>query len=440
MATISETPQHRPAEPPATPVEVTLYCERDFSPAGVHGHALAERFAQEEHDGRVPVHLTEGLDGSPLGLTPEMNAWYTQHVGPLRNAAIAAVQHRFAQDRIRDVPCVFREYEADQIRNRTLVEKIAAVDEFRRATAEKRRDLDHALREFEVMRAEQGGRPPRMMNPWLYWLGLVAIVILEFFLNFESFLSVPWIQSPFFAFCLTTLIGLAMGGASHYHGSLLRQWEYFFGPHDKVRNHQGRRMLAIGSTLLLLAMGAVVGARYYYIIPQIVEASLLGVRPPSMVGSLSFMAAGNLIVYLVGVAWAYSTHDEIPDYPEAKRKADLLQRDYDSAFAGRVTAELNRLDQRAAAENKTLAARDTMQNASPHYEANRRLVAMIRAKDDEVVAALKDYRARLARRAPGALYLYPDHTVLTESRTTTIGAGQWAAAELSLRFHNAGGR
>jgi hypothetical protein len=174
--------------------------------------------------------------------------------------------------------------------------------------------------------------------------------------------------------------------------------------------------------------------------PAILEARLLGIAPPSLIGSLSFMGAGNLIVYLVGAAWAYSSHDERPDYPESKRKADRRQDDFDAAFARQVTAKLNRIDQRVGKDTASLATRDTMQNASPLYETNRQLVAMLRAKDDDVVAALKDYRARLARAAPEALYLYPDHTVLSETRTVTMSASQWAAADLSLRFHTAHGQ
>jgi hypothetical protein len=77
------------------------------------------------------------------------------------------------------------------------------------------------------------------------------------------------------------------------------------------------------------------------------------------------MLAGNVIVYLVGAAWAYATHDEIPDYPTVKRRADAKRREYESKFRRQTADEINRLEHKAAAEKEKLRRRATAQEVSP---------------------------------------------------------------------------
>jgi hypothetical protein len=364
-----------------------------------------------------------------------MSSWYSRFIASSRHAAIAAARSRFEADTVRGVPSVLLESEADQVNHHAAREKHRVLNEFFVNNMPLRTEADTLARDYEQMRAEQGGRKPRMVAPGLYWAGLGVVVLLELFVNFESFMSVPYISSPFLATGITGLVALAIGWASHLHGTLLRQWDYFFGPHDKIRRLQGWRMLGIGSVLLAVALGAVLGARYFYILPKIDQALLTGMEPPTIIGSLSFMIAGNLIVYLVGVAWAYTTHDEIPDYPATARKAEKARKNFDKAFKRQVAEEIVRLEQKAASDLDKLRKRAIAQEVSPNHAANRRLYQMIRKKDEEVAAVLKDYRARLARAHPKVRYRYPDREVSTQDPYVEISAGEWAAKDLPLKHH-----
>lgn len=200
----------------------------------------------EDADERARIMLTGDLDQSPAGLTPNMSAWYARFVAGRRHAAIAAVRNRFEGDQVRGVPSILAESEIDRVGHETARAKHRALNEFFTNRAALMRASDELARDYERMCAEQGGRKPRMISPKLYAAGLGVVVLLELFLNFESFMAVRFIGSPFLATGITALVALAIGWASHLHGTLLRQWDYYFGPHDQVRRLQGWRMLGIG--------------------------------------------------------------------------------------------------------------------------------------------------------------------------------------------------
>lgn len=423
------------ALPGDMPPEIAEYQALDLSAASEAVAWLDVRAENEESEAHSIVPLTDDLDQSPAGLTPNMSAWYGRFVAARRHAAVAAVRSRMEADTVRGVPSILLESELDRVRHETARSKHRTLNEFYVNNGPLKAEADQLAQDYERMRAEQGGRKPRMVSPILYAAGLAFVVMLELFLNFESFMAVPFIGSPFLATGITGLVALGIGWAAHLHGTLLRQWDHFFGPHDRILRLQGWRMLGIGSTLLTVALGAVLGARYFYILPRIEQAILLGTEPPSLIGSLSFMIAGNVIVYLVGAAWAYVTHDEIPDYPSVKRRADAKRDAYDRAFRRQVAEEVNRLEQKAAAEEDKLRKRAGSQEVSPNHVANRRLFQLVRNKDDEVGAILKDYRNRLARSHPKVRYRYPDREVLTQDPHVELSASEWAARDLPLKYH-----
>jgi hypothetical protein len=414
------------------PPELRRYVESDFAPAR---ESLSQCLESENLDGDQPIHLTDGADGGPRGITPQMNSWFSLQVAPRRNAAIAAVCGQFAADTIRGVPTVFFEYERDRIAAETKREKSAVVVQFERSMGAARREADDARLEFETELACQAGRQPRMVSPALYAIGLLLILLLEFPINLDGFLR--WLHTPMFATGATLVVAAMIGAASHFHGTLLRQYDWYFGPHDKTRRLQGAKLLVMGSVLLSVALVLAGAARYFFMLPEIRRIILTGGNPPSMVTTVVILLASNVGVYLVGAAWAFITHDEIPDYPSKKRKADRLRARLDSAFRKQVKEELDRLDQKAAAEMRKLAARDGLQKTSPRYLRNREFVAALQERDGEVVGALADYRARLARRANGTLFIFRDDTITSQECETVLTAEKWAASPLSLNLHSA---
>lgn len=436
MSTIAEARSSRDEQPPIPP-ELEAYVALDFG-EGTRGHEqLHARLEHENVDGRDPIELTSGVDGLPHGITPEMANWFVRTVAARRNAALAAIVARFAADRFRDGSTVLVEHETDRIAAMTAQRKTRLIEEFERSdvTAELKREAREAREEFSVALAEQGGRQPRMFHPALYFAGLAVILLLEIPINFESF--VQWVHTPIFSFGLTFVTALLVGGAAHIHGTLLRQWDHYFGPHDRVRWLQGGKLIGFGTALLAMALVLAGYARYAFFQQQLMAIEILGGVRPSALGNLVAMLASNLGVYLVGAAWAFFTHDEVPDYPSKKRKADRAQAAFDGAFARQVAGELNRLDQKATADIAKVISLDKAQRSAPNYLDNRRLFAALCAKDDDVVAALLDYRVALARRAEHARFLWPDRSASGAERMIELSAGQWAARELRLRHAGA---
>lgn len=416
------------------PAEFADYQKLDLGPNSEAVAWLDVRMDTETGTDGATVQLTDGLDREPAGLTPNMSTWYSRFIANKRLAALEAIRSRFEADRVNGVPSVVREFEIDRIDNHARSSKHQRLDEFDTRYRALKDQADAAEHLFRLRRADLGNREPRMVHPALYLIGLMVIVALELALNFESFMAVRWIGSPFLATGCTLLVALAIGWASHLHGSLLRQWDYYFGPHDRTRFHQGVRMAAIGECLFLIAIFGVLAARYYYIVPLIENAILIAAEPPSLAGSLMFMIAGNLIIYLVGIAWAFMTHDETPDYPALKRAAVKTRAKLDRRFQKEVVDELNRLQRKAEAEKEMIRQRARGQEGSANSLANSQLFAMLRAKDEEVCSVLRDYRARLTQRHPGVHYLYPDREVTSRERRVTLAAGEWAARDLPLKY------
>jgi hypothetical protein len=200
---------------------------------------------------------------------------------------------------------------------------------------------------------------------------------------------------------------------------------------------QGAKLLAMGSVLLTVALVLAGAARYFFMLPEIRRIILTGGNPPSMAWSVVILLGSNIGVYLVGMAWAFLTHDEIPDYPSKKRKADRLRDQVDSAFRRDVKDELDRLDQKAASQMERLDSRDTLQKTSLRYLRNREFVAALQEKDGEVIGALANYRAQLARRANGSVFIYTDEAVTSHERELVLTGDKWAARPLSLNLHSA---
>lgn len=416
----------------AEPPELKKYVETDLSQAR---QTLHQGLDHENLDGEKPIHLTGGLDGAPHGVTPQMAAWFNENIAPRRSAAIAAICGQFAADTIKGVPTIFFEYERDRVSAETRQEKKNVIDQFQRTSLSAQKDADEARLEFETELATQGGRQPRMIHPALYGIGLLLILLLEFPINMDGFLR--WLHTPMFATGATIVVAAMIGTASHFHGTLLKQHYWYFGPHDKTRRMQGAKLLAMGSVLLTVALVLAGAARYFFMLPEIRRTILTGGDPPSMIWSVAILLASNIGVYLVGAAWAFITHDEIPDYPTKKRVANRLRNQLDSAFRRQVKDELDRLDAKAASQMERLAARDSLQKISPRYLRNREFVAALQEKDGEVVGALAGYRAQLARRANGSVFIYTDEAVTSHERELVLTGDKWAARPLSLNLHSA---
>jgi hypothetical protein len=248
--------------------------------------------------------------------------------------------------------------------------------------------------------AEQG-RKPTPPRPILYVLGLFSLVTLEAFINFESFMKVPYITSPFLATGATMAVAFAIAMAAHFHGIILKQWNYLFSPQDpgdrshRARHSDAMRRLIAGGVLLGIALLMVAGSRYYYLREYIMQARILGSTPPSMLGGITFMLFGNIVAYLGGLLLSYSLHDRDPNFAEKDREFRAVTRKL-----GRLKMKRDAIQRSAKQGLDTALAAESKKSSNtrgPNYALLRTQVGQLIEKDQQVLALLLEYKAALTQ-------------------------------------------
>ena len=400
---------------------------------------LMDGVAHEQPD-KGRVDLTDELSNHPCGLTPQMLSWLGSRIQPARTAALQELEAVFGGSALSKTSVgrgTLVPAEREKVEQKRLQDYHRIHTDLRRNFQELIARRDFYRREFEQARAERGNRDPRMTNMPLYLGGLIVVVAIETMINFDSFLKLPFIKSGIFALGLSLLIGLALGGAAHIHGTVLKQYHYWFRSFDKTRALQGAQQVALGSLLLALSVGMVAGARTYYILPLIELAEITGEDPPNLVVLTVFMTLGNLIVYAFGAYWAYHHHDKDPEYPELKSKMDACSR-----AANLVTRSINQrlkqADDEATHRLGQLDALEKAQRDSESWARNHKAVAAFRAVDRQVEAALHRYKtalvARLADPQPVARFVQPTVTRDDAAQAIDMTGGQYLGRAVKLRL------
>jgi hypothetical protein len=380
-------------------------------------------------------------------LTPNMQAWYSRYIAPYRVAGIAEIKNGFEADSATEggAKGIYfenrRDFALQKSVNDGIAQAAAFVDKHREEV--ERRERDYVA--FTTLRC-QLNREPIRTRTWLYVLCLFGIVLLEAFINFESFLKVPYITSPFLATGATLAVGFGVGLAAHFHGIVFRQWGFLFSPQEAAElGHENRRKdairrLAIGAVLLGVALLMVGGSRYYYLRDYIVQSRILGIAPPSMFGGIIFMILGNVIAYFVGVLVSYAMHDPHPIYAERDRelrksnlRMDELKRMREQA---QKTLRQGTDNELKAASNQGATAR------GGRYSELRDHADLIVNKDQQVVGALIAYRnallSAMGSRHAGKHFRYPDgaYTMLLPTTTELALSGEdYAGMPITLGFN-----
>jgi hypothetical protein len=366
-------------------------------------------------------------------LTQGMAAWFGKNIAASRVAAISEMKNAFEADS-RDTGAatgIYLENVQDAARQKTInaaIDKAAAFSDKHKTEV---LDHEHTLDSYKSLRSKMGREPVRTKK-WLYVLALLGIVLLEAFINFESFMKVPYITSPFLATGATMAVGLGVGFSAHFHGVVFRQWAFLFRPQESAetavenRRNDALRRLAIGSVLLSIALLMVGGARYYYLREYIVEASILGVAAPSLFGGIVFMLLGNVVAYIVGLLVAYVMHDPNPIFAEQDQKLRKTTQRMEALKKERAQIQQD-LAHGLSADIKAAVNQDAAARGPRHGEL-REWANRIVNKDQEIVGVLIEYRQALLQamgpRTKGRLFRYPggshdmllpisDHAMLT---------------------------
>jgi hypothetical protein len=382
----------------------------------------------------------------PSNLTPAMAAWYSRYIGGVRVAAIAEVSSAFQGDVTPDGngKSLYIEFERDKVKTKSLNAAISDAARFADKHKVDVENFERCKQEFSNLR-QRLDRQPTRTNKWLYVFGLFAVVLLEAFINFESFLKVPYITSPFLATGATLAVGFGVGFAAHFHGVVFKQWNFLFSPQEAAeQGHLNRRKdaikrLTIGGILLLVALMMVGGSRYYYLREYIVQAQILGGSPPSMFGGIAFMLLGNIVAYIIGLLIAYSMHDAHPIYAERDRELRQATVKQDSLKKMRSEAQMQ-LRQGTDAELKHCANQDASARG-PRYAELRDLADKIVNKDQEVAGALLSYRnalvAALGAKGANKMFRQPEgsHDLLLPTGVDVVISGEeYASLPLTLGF------
>jgi len=390
--------------------------------------------AKQMYDGRQP-----GL------MTPAMASWYMEKIAGARAAAISEVNSGLQGDAAETgAKSIYLEMERDSVRAKTVSEAVDEADRFAQQHGELLQEYDRSHTEYHKMRAGIA-REAQKPRTGVYVLALFILVVLEAFINFESFLRVPYITSPFLATGATLAVAVAIGFAGHHHGIVLKQWAYYFSPHGPDdRPYEGRRAdavrrLVIGAVLLTVGLLLVAGSRYYYLKDYILQARILGTAAPSMLGGIAFMLFGNLIAYIAATLISYSLHDPNPHFAERYREFVRLSRELEKLKTKRRAAQALLLD----GQSNALTRVNNQDNSTRgfRYAELRQQAARIDEKDQEVTGLLLSYRASLVQkmqdRADQRIVKIPDGAyddLMPKSRDTVITPAEYAARPLSLGY------
>ena len=428
---------------------VDAYQQCDFSAQSSAKGELMARVATEAARGTTidltPARMKFAAQLS-AGLTPAMAAWVASRVAGPRGKAIAAINSAFQSQQMPEgsPKASFFEVERDGIRTRHLASQIDQATQFLDHNRPLIDRVNRARFEFNTLKAGHG-REPVSQRTWAYIAALLLLVVLEAFINFESFRKVPYITSPFLATGATMAVAIAVATASHFHGIVVRQWNYLFSPQDPgdtahgSRQGDAARRLIIGGLLILVALGMVAGSRYYYLKDVIAQAMILGQRPPSMVGGIGFMLLGNIVAYLVGTLVAYSMHDPDPNFAEKAKELSQAESKLAQLKEKRLAQQET---QRRGLENAlNSAANQSNTVRGPNHSDLRAMVEQVVEKDQEVLSALMDYRNELVATLnvddDKPLFRLPEGAsdeVLPSSLDRTLSPRQYASETLMLGF------
>lgn len=327
--------------------------------------------------------LTPGLKSLlRQAATPTLSAWLTirstfdSALGPFMekiNAVRTAEEKKAAINQ--------RALEAEQA--------IIREAEAHKPYADAKHAKENADLHFERLHQGEGGRPVKTFGDnWWYYVILLAITSVEWLINFDSLNA--WLGVPALAAGGTIALAIGVAFASHCHGTYLKQWTSRFAPHSEGK---GRCIgILIAATAALLLVLAVAGWARYSLAAHSISAQgpvIASGEVPSqpnpttdVVISLGF----NLIIWLIGLALAFFSHDENHELMEAHleqwrrtRKFNRLHKPWEKRITlakAKATRELEQL--RAATElahNSTKAQRDMLEQVERREELLYRYVA-----------------------------------------------------------------
>ncbi|HKO20809.1 MAG TPA: hypothetical protein VJU82_18185 [Acidobacteriaceae bacterium] len=429
------------------PAALQDYVNLDLKQDGAVAKNLLARVDSEASLDKID--LSELVGTQPANVTPEMSDWYQMYIESPRSMALHAVSLLFKE---RSDPAkgegFLSQTRLGSLEEGLLRRKLQVYQDHAQknvATAERIAELERKISEdghkYDVRKA-QLGRDAKLLNRPLYFLVLVFVLFgSESALNLEAFEALPW-ATPAIAWGATIVIGLAIGLAAHYHGTVFKQWGYYFGAEqDDTRRGPAWRMLMGGAVALIVSLWFIYYARSAYFASYVNSVSSFGQAAAS--GSFLWVVGGsllgNLLVYLTGSLWAYLMHDSDPDFVDLRKELNEARKQCRGLKQKLESARHREIEQLTATykrrtEEAERASRLIMEQPSLSWPSE--LFRKLQAKDAEVVALLHNYRQELVRRmGPNAkkaqfVACCDDPHCDTE----VLSAGEFKARNIKLKY------
>jgi hypothetical protein len=141
-------------------------------------------------------------------------------------------------------------------------------------------------------------------------------------------------------------------------------------------------------------------ARFYYLVPLRDMQLSLGQEPSPLLVQIGSLLLGNMVVFFIGMAITFLMHDPNPDFSDKARTLKKLKKKMSSLRHKEVDTQLTAVD-RAYKENiEKIRRKAGPLNSMSQFAEVRRLVDKIQAKDQEVMAALNQYKEVLSSKLP----------------------------------------
>jgi hypothetical protein len=411
------------------------YLDIDLKPNSETAFDLLARLPHEvELDA---INLTG--DGDPgaasANLTPEMSGWLGSHVLQSRQTALASLRSRAASVRGGGgIEGIVEELEADELKRTKNINRAAETKTF---YDQHGRELDKLVkieREYEEMREIEGNRDAKLPSKFIDILVPLIIMIPESLINYDSFLKL-W-KIPAVAAGLTVVVGFGIGISAYMTGKFIKGWAHYLPPYDPAQRNKGFRYIGIAIVVLMIALGAVSYARYRTVTEMIDVALSLGLPPPNLAALMFGLIAGNLLVFGIGVGATYLLHDENPMYADKTDAMQTQRTKVEKLRAKLLLPKLKQIDQAYSQNIKTMQRRAKLMESQPDYGPVSADLGKIRAKDEQVIALLHNYRTRLrgliSQSRPDFTFGGPADVRLSGQSGTRVSLAEFGAASISL--------
>lgn len=380
------------------PPAVQAYLDLDLKP---QSDAVKSLFDMTPEDaGRTNHSLTAEGHELCAGITPAMAAWLTGYVAPTRQNAIGVVAAMARRITVgRNTEGILAEKEIDAAERHRAQRRNEIYNEYHDRNGELLKAVDIAEDEYDRLRVRENGRDAKVPNPLVEWGVLFPLILIpEALLNFESFRKAPIVASDAMALGITILVGLAIAVAAHLLGSFVKQFNFYMKPDDEKSKGEGLRKLTLGLVLLLAALASVASARYYYLVPMIEQADMIGGERPNMFASVGGSLIGNLVVFLLGAAFTFLLHDSNPLFTEKRVNLIKSRKQLDQIRRREIDQPLSDVDLQLKRRKDEIDVLVRQMEGAEGYAAMREVFSNIAAKDIEAAAALQAYKTRLVAR------------------------------------------